>query len=241
MRFVLALLIAVMAMVAGPAGAQDYPARPDGPVLDAANVLPPAEEAALDRKLRRYNRETGNAVIVATVESLDGAEPFAYAQGLAETWGIGGEQTEQGVLMLVAPSEREVFITTSRGVQTRLTDISTGRIVRNVVLPAFREGDLPGGIAAGVDAIIERLNMGAGAGRSHRGGRGRRRGAGGRSRRGHHWRRDLLGRDDRGLHVHVRARRGSRAARPAAALRRGQRGRRRDPVVRDRQCDGRRP
>ncbi|WP_299308495.1 YgcG family protein [uncultured Croceicoccus sp.] len=159
MRFVLALLLAVVAMVAGPAGAQDYPARPDGPVLDAANVLPTAEEAALDRRLRRYNRETGNAVIVATVQSLDGEEPFAYAQGLAETWGIGGEETEQGVLMLVAPNEREVFITTSRGVQTRLTDISTGRIVRNVVLPAFREGDLPGGIAAGVDAIIERLNM----------------------------------------------------------------------------------
>jgi len=159
MRFLALILAAFAALVSLPAAAQDYPARPDGPILDQADILPPAEEAALDQKLRAYNAETGRAIIVATVNSLDGEEASTYARDLAERWDIGGEETEEGVLMLVAPKERKVWITTGRGVQTRLTDVSTGRIVRNTIIPAFKAGDMPGGIAAGVDAIIERLNM----------------------------------------------------------------------------------
>lgn len=159
MRFLALILAALAALVSLPAAAQDYPARPDGPILDQADILPPAEEAALDQKLRAYNAETGRAIIVATVNSLDGEEASTYARDLAERWDIGGEETEEGVLMLVAPNERKVWITTARGVQTRLTDVSTGRIVRNTIIPAFKAGDMPGGIAAGVDAIIERLNM----------------------------------------------------------------------------------
>ncbi|BBC73882.1 conserved hypothetical protein [Altererythrobacter sp. B11] len=159
MRFLALILAALAAFLALPAAAQDFPARPEGPVLDQANVLPPAEEAALDAKLRAYNQQTGRAVIVATVNSLDGLDPESYARGLAEKWGVGGAETEEGVLMLVAPNEREVWISTARGVQARLTDVSAGRIVRNTIIPAFKNGDMPGGIAAGADAIMERLSM----------------------------------------------------------------------------------
>ena len=82
-----------------------------------------------------------------------------YARDLAEAWGVGGAETEEGVLMLVAPNEREVFIATARGVQGTLTDISTGRIIRETMVPAFREGNYAAGIAAGVERIIERLDL----------------------------------------------------------------------------------
>ena len=155
-----ALLAALAALLCGAvASAQDFPARPQGPVLDAANILPPAEEAALVQRLVAYNRETGRAVVVATVPSLQGQPADMYAQQLAEQWGIGGAETEEGVLLLVAPSEREVFITTARGVQVRLTDVAAGRIVRETIVPAFREGNMAGGIAAGVEAIIARLDL----------------------------------------------------------------------------------
>jgi uncharacterized protein len=90
------------------------PPRPQGPILDQANLLPPADEAALDQRLRAYNASTGRAVIVATVSSLDGLDEVNYGQELAEAWGIGGENTEQGVLLLVAPKERRVRIATAR-------------------------------------------------------------------------------------------------------------------------------
>lgn len=154
-----AALLALLAFTALPAAAQDFPARPAGPVLDAANVLPPGQEAALVQRLAAYNRQTGRAIVVATVPSLQGLPVDMYAQQLAERWDIGGARTEEGVLMLVAPNDREIWITTARGVQVRLTDVAAGRIVRNTMIPAFRNGDMPGGIAAGVEAIIARLNM----------------------------------------------------------------------------------
>ena len=62
LRFWLALAVAVLI---GGAAAAAIPPRPAGPVLDQADILAPAEEAALDQKLRAYNATTGRAVIVA--------------------------------------------------------------------------------------------------------------------------------------------------------------------------------
>lgn len=158
MRRLAALFALLMALVSTAAWAQ-LPARPDGPVADYANVLTAADKAALDAKLRDYNRATGRAVIVATVPSLDGEEIEPYAQKLAENWDIGGAESQNGVLFLVAPTERKLRIATARGVDVRLTDIMSGRIIRDVVVPRFKAGDMSGGIVAGVDAIIQQLDM----------------------------------------------------------------------------------
>ena len=159
MRWLLAWLALLAALMGAPAAAQDYPARPAGPVYDGAGVISPGEEELLDRRLRDYNRTTGRAIIVATVPSLDDLEIEPYAQGLAESWGVGGAESENGLLFLVAPEERRMRIHTARGLQERMTDIMSGRIIRDVVTPRFKEGDLSGGIVAGVDAIVAQLDM----------------------------------------------------------------------------------
>src|SRR5690349_14299942 len=100
LRLLVAWLLALAALVAAPAHAA-LPPRPAGPVLDQANVIPDAEETALDAKLRAYNAATGRAVIVATVNSLDDLPIEDYAQQLSEAWDIGGAKTEEGVLLLV--------------------------------------------------------------------------------------------------------------------------------------------
>lgn len=160
MRF-FALLLAFLAFlpIGGHALAQDFPPRPEVPVYDGANIINPAAEQALNQRLTQYNRQTGRAIVIATIASLDGLPVQTYAQQLAETWGVSGEETEEGVVMLVAPSERDAWITTARGVQTTLTDAMAGRIFRNQMVPRFREGDYSGGIAAGVDGIIQTLDM----------------------------------------------------------------------------------
>lgn len=158
MRRLAALFALLMALVSSTAWAQ-LPARPEGPVADYAKVLDAADAAALDAKLRAYNQSTGRAIIVATVPSLDGEEIEPYAQRLAESWGIGGAESENGVLLLVAPAERKLRIHTARGVQERMTDIMSGRIIRDTIVPRFKDGDMSGGIVAGVDAIIAQLDM----------------------------------------------------------------------------------
>jgi uncharacterized protein len=156
LRFLTAWLLALLAF-ATPALAA-LPPRPAGPVLDQANVIPDAQEAALDTKLREYNRATGRAVIVATVASLDSLPIEDYAQQLVEAWDIGGAKTEEGVLLLVAPAERQLRIAGGRGVQDRLTDALSGRIIRDTITPRFKAGDFGGGLTAGVDAIIAQLD-----------------------------------------------------------------------------------
>jgi len=153
------LVLASLAAFGAVSASAALPARPEGPILDAANIIAPADEAALDAKLRAYDRATGRAIIVATVPSLDGQDIVSYAQELAESWGIGGQESENGVLLLVAPAERELRIATARGVQERLTDIMSGRIIRDVIVPRFKQDDYSGGIVAGVDAIIQQLDM----------------------------------------------------------------------------------
>lgn len=158
MRRLAALFALLMALVSSTAWAQ-LPPRPEGPIADYANVVSPQDEAALDAKLRAYNQSTGRAVIVATVPSLDGEEIEPYAQRLATEWGIGGAESENGVLFLIAPAERKLRIHTARGVQVRMTDIMSGRIIRDTVVPRFKAGDMSGGIVAGVEAITAQLDM----------------------------------------------------------------------------------
>lgn len=152
------LWCAAVLAFASTAAHAELPPRPDGPVLDQAAIIPDADEAALDQKLRAYSRDTGRAVIVATVSTLDGMEVEDYAQKLAESWDIGGAETEQGVLLLVAPNERKIRIHTARGVQERLPDVLAGRIIRDQMVAPFRDGNFAGGINAAVDAITAQLN-----------------------------------------------------------------------------------
>lgn len=159
MRRLASVLVALLLALASSTAWAQLPARPEGPVADYANVLTAGDKAMLDAKLRDYNRATGRAIIVATVPSLDGEEIEPYAQRLAESWGIGGAKSENGVLLLVAPTERKLRIHTARGVQERMTDIMSGRIIRDTVVPRFKAGDMSGGIVAGVDAIVAQLDM----------------------------------------------------------------------------------
>src|SRR5690242_4522532 len=159
MRWLFAWLALLAALTGAPAAAQTLPPRPDGPVYDGANIIRPGEKELLEQRLKDYNRTTGRALIVATVPSLDGEDIELYAQQLATSWDIGGKETENGLLFLVAPNERRMRIHTARGLQERMTDIMSGRIIRDVVTPKFKQGDLSGGITDGVEAIIAQLDM----------------------------------------------------------------------------------
>ncbi|QOV93352.1 YgcG family protein [Novosphingobium sp. ES2-1] len=144
-------------LIAGAAHAA-MPARPAGPVLDQAGIIPDADEAALAQRLSAYNAQTGRAVIVATVASLDGQDIETYANTLFRTWGVGGKETDQGLLFLIAPNDRKVRIEVGYGLEEFLPDVLAGRIISGAVTPRFKAGDYPGGINAGIDQILTQLN-----------------------------------------------------------------------------------
>jgi uncharacterized protein len=156
---ILVWLALLAAIVAAPAAAQlKLPPRPEGPVYDAANILPDVDERLLDTRLRDYNERTGRALVVATVPSLEGTTVEDYAVRLYQAWGIGGAETDAGLLLLVAPNERKVRIEVGYGLHQYVTDILSGRIIREQITPRFKAGDYPGGINAGIEALITQLD-----------------------------------------------------------------------------------
>jgi uncharacterized protein len=157
MRLILLWLLAVLAF-AGTAAQAALPERPNGPVLDAAGLIPEAEEAALVQRLSAYNKQTGRAIMVVTVPSLEGEDVASYANRLGHEWGVGGKETDQGLILLVAPSERKLRIETGYGLEAYLPDVLAGRIIREVITPRFKQNDYPGGISAGIDAITAQLD-----------------------------------------------------------------------------------
>lgn len=157
MRSFFVWILALLAFAGTPAHAA-YPPRPEGPVLDQAGIIPDTDEAALDTRLRAYNARTGRAVVVVTVSSLDGETIEMYSVRLFEQWGISGKETDEGLLLLVAPTERKMRIEVGYGLHQYVTDALSGRIIRNEITPRFKQGDMAGGINAGVDALITQLD-----------------------------------------------------------------------------------
>lgn len=149
----------LLAFVSAPAAALDLPARPQGPIYDEADILPADQEAALDQRLRAFDAKTGDAVIVVTVNSLQGDTIEDYASKLYASWGIGGAERDTGVLLLIAPNERKMRIEVGYGLTPYITDILSGRIIRDDITPRFKQGDMAGGINAGVDALLTQLSQ----------------------------------------------------------------------------------
>lgn len=153
-------LIALVALLfALPAAAQDYdfPPRPDGPVYDGAQILSRNTVADLEKRLREYNKQTGHAIIVATIPSLKGAQLETYATKLFETWGIGGETRDTGLLLLIARDDRKMRIEVGYGLHPYFGGIMAGRVINDTITPRFKAGDFDGGVTEGVDAILTHL------------------------------------------------------------------------------------
>ena len=154
----LVLSVGLLATVlARPASAQrfDFPPRPSGPVLDQGNLLSGGEERALARKLATFEDTTSTAVVVVTLQSLNGAPIADYAFELGRAWGVGQEGKDNGVVFLVSKGDREMFIATGYGVEGALPDAIANRIIERIVTPAFRNGQFYAGIDRGTDAIIQ--------------------------------------------------------------------------------------
>lgn len=165
MKALVALLVLTCSVLIAPAdqpfGAQTAQARqvnviePTGKwVTDEGDFLSSAEERLLTAKLSSYADTTSTQIVVVTVSTLGGYAPVDYATQLGREWGVGQGDTDNGIVLLVSREEREVFIATGFGMEGSVTDAVAGRIVRNIIVPAFRDGRFHDGLSGGVDAIM---------------------------------------------------------------------------------------
>lgn len=153
------LLALAVILLALPAFAEPKFPPLTGRVVDEAQVLSPDVERELTDKLENLEATTGRQLVVATVPSLQGypIEDFGYQLG--RTWGIGEKDKNTGAILLVAPNDRKVRIEVGYGLEPVLTDALSSVIIQSAILPKFRDGDLPGGVVAGTDALVEQLSL----------------------------------------------------------------------------------
>lgn len=147
----LALCVAVLAQPSFPSLS--------GRVVDQAGLISPQAEATLTDQLATLEEQTSDQLVVVTLNSLQDYEIEEYGYQLGRAWGIGQAESDNGLLLIVAPNERKVRIEVGYGLEPIMTDAMSALIIQNAILPAFRDGDFEGGITAGVDAITQQLTL----------------------------------------------------------------------------------
>jgi uncharacterized protein len=139
-------------LLAGTARALEVPPL-QGSVNDLAGVLSPDERGALEQRLAGYERQTGHQLAVLIVPSLEGDSIDDFAVRVFESWQLGKKGRDDGILLLVAVQDRKMRIEVGYGLEGDLPDARASRIIREVVAPAFQQGNLALGISRGVAAI----------------------------------------------------------------------------------------
>jgi uncharacterized protein len=125
----------------------------DHRVHDFANLLSAEDRQSLEKLSHDVDQKTTAEIDIVTVNSLDGMPVEDYAHEVFEKWGIGKRKANNGVLLLVAPNERRMWISTGYGVEALLTDSLAGEIRDKHIIPHFKQQDFAGGIKEGANAI----------------------------------------------------------------------------------------
>jgi uncharacterized protein len=122
-------------------------------VNDYARMLGNGVARQLETVLADLERTDGTQVVLLTIESLRGDSLEDFSIRVVEAWKLGQKGFDNGVLLLIAKSDRKIRIEVGYGLEGKLTDLVAGRIIRNVITPQFKLGRFEQGIIEGISAI----------------------------------------------------------------------------------------
>ena len=126
-----------------------------GRVNDYADMISAPAEARLEEELNSFEQSDSTQVVILTIPSLEGEVIEEFGIRAAEAWKIGQAGKDNGVILIASKGDREMRIEVGRGLEGRLTDLMSGRIIDLVMKPRFKRGDFDGGFIAGISAIID--------------------------------------------------------------------------------------
>ncbi|MBA3829061.1 MAG: TPM domain-containing protein [Taibaiella sp.] len=150
------ILIACISGIHAFAGDKDFPPKPNPPMLvnDFGHFLTPAQISNLEQKLLDYNNTSSCEITIVTIKSLGDYDISEYAMQLGNRWGVGKQGKYNGVVILASMDDHKVNISPAKGLEGALPDIICGRIIRNEITPAFKQGNYYEGFSKAADGII---------------------------------------------------------------------------------------
>ena len=142
----------------GCAEEEAYPKATDAFfVNDFADVIDKSDEETILASAAALNKKTTAQVVVVTVKTLNGKEAFQYATDLANEWGVGAKEADNGILILLAEEERDIFIAVGKGLEGHLPDSKTGRIIDLYGLSYLKADDFSTGLTSIAKAVINEV------------------------------------------------------------------------------------
>lgn len=156
LRYINILIVIILLPLSVFASDSDFPKVPNPPRLvnDFGDMLSAEEEAQLEAKLLEYEKTSSTQITIVTIKNLGGYEVAQYATELGNRWKVGQAGKDNGVVVLASRDDRKVNISSGYGLEGALTDIMCGRIIRNEIVPAFKEQNYYKGFSNAADAII---------------------------------------------------------------------------------------
>lgn len=152
MRLSAALLLAAGLMAPVKLHAAKIPLKPQGYVSDFANMISPAARQQIEQLAIQLEREQRTELAVVTVSSIGDRAVQDYATDLFGQWGIGKKGVDNGLLLLVAKDERQMWIEVGYGLEDKVPDATASEIYR-VIRDRFKQGDYDGGMITGVQML----------------------------------------------------------------------------------------
>ncbi len=122
------------------------------------NLLTPSEKSSLESKLIRYADSTSTQIVCIIIASTKGEDISLLAAQWGQKWGIGQKDEDNGIIITLAKDDRMVDINTGYGIEYRLTDLMSERIINRIMVPEFKNGNYYNGLDKGSDAIFAALN-----------------------------------------------------------------------------------
>lgn len=150
------LLIAFALLILPSVGqALDVPSAPLSRVSDYAELLSSSTKLTLEKTLEDFEKTDSTQIVVAIFPSLDGENLEDFSMRLASMWQIGQKGHDNGIVFLIFKNDRQMRIEVGYGLEDKLTDATSSDIIRNVIVPEFKNGDFDAGVSHGVKAIIQ--------------------------------------------------------------------------------------
>jgi uncharacterized protein len=126
-------------------------------VVDQTATLNEAQRSALEAKLAAFEAQAGPQIVVLLVPSTAPEDIASFAQRVGESWKIGRREVGDGLLIVVAKNDRKLWIAPAKALEGAVPDLAARQIVQNTISPAFKQGDYAGGLNAGIDALMARI------------------------------------------------------------------------------------
>jgi uncharacterized protein len=136
--------------------AEDKPIPPlSGRVVDETATLSAEQKRTLEAKLQAFEQRKGTQVALL-ITGTTFPEPIeSYSIRVADAWKIGRKGVDDGLLIVVAKSDRAMRLEVGYGLEGAIPDATARRLIDEVFVPYFREGSYYEGLSAGIDRLIK--------------------------------------------------------------------------------------